>query len=53
MDSIFSFAKDNFQLLCLLIGVLGVLIGCISVIYELKQRNRKKQQKNESGKDRE
>lgn len=53
MDSILTFAKENFQLLCLLIGILGVLVGCISVIYELKKRNRKKQSKNESMEERE
>lgn len=44
MEAIMSWAKENFNLICLLVGVLGVLIAIISVIYEIKakKRNRKK-----------
>lgn len=44
MEAIMSWAKDNFGLICLLVGMLGVLISIASVIYEIKKkkRNRKK-----------
>ena len=45
MDTLISFAKENFQLINLLVGVLGVLIALIAVIYELKARKHKNRQK--------
>ncbi len=42
MDSISTWLKQNYELVSLAVGVLGVLIGVISVIYELKRRNNKK-----------
>lgn len=36
MDTITSWAKENFEFICLVVGVLGVLISIISVIYEIK-----------------
>ncbi len=44
METIMSWAKENFDLICLLVGVLGVLVSIISLIYEIKvrRRNRKK-----------
>lgn len=44
-DSIFSFAKENFDLICLMIGVLGVFIAFLSLIHELKERKKKKTEK--------
>lgn len=38
MDAIMSWAKENFDLICLVVGVLGVLISIISVIYEFKKK---------------
>lgn len=35
MDTIMSWAKENFDLICLLVGVLGVLISVVSFIYEI------------------
>ena len=40
MDSLISFAKNNFDLITLLVGVLGLVISIISVVYEVKKRNR-------------
>jgi hypothetical protein len=40
MDSLITFAKNNFDLITLLIGVLGVVISFISVIYEVRKRKR-------------
>ena len=42
MDTLINFAKENFQLINLLVGVLGVLIAFIAVVYEVKARKRKK-----------
>ncbi len=42
MNAIISFCKENFQLNCLLVGLLGVIIGIISVIHELKKRQKTK-----------
>ena len=42
MDSISEFVKQNYQLICLFVGLLGVVIGIISVIYEVNTRKRKK-----------
>lgn len=44
MDAIMSWAKENFDLICLFLGVLGVLVSIVSVIYEIKKKrnNRKK-----------
>ena len=38
MDSLITFAKNNYDLITLLIAVLGVLVSVISVIYEMKKR---------------
>ena len=42
MDSITEFVKQNYLLICLLVGLLGVVVGFISVIYEVNARKRKK-----------
>ncbi len=44
MDTIMSWAKENFDLICLLVGVLGVIISIVTLIYEMKvkKRNKKK-----------
>lgn len=42
MESISTWLKQHYELVSLAVGVLGVLIGVISVIYELKRRNNKK-----------
>lgn len=38
MDSIIAFAKDNFQLICLFVGILGVLVAVMSLIDEIRRR---------------
>ncbi len=44
METIMSWAKENFDLICLFVGMLGVLISIVTVIYEIKKKrhNRKK-----------
>lgn len=41
MEIIISWTKENFDLICLLVGVIGVLIAFISVIYEIKAKKTK------------
>ena len=41
MDAIMAWAKENYVLICLLVGVIGVLISIISVVYEIRKKKRK------------
>lgn len=41
MDSLITFAKNNFDMITLLVGVVGVLVSVVSVIYEMRKRNPK------------
>ena len=41
MDIAMTWAKENFQLICLAVGVLGVIIAFISFICEVKKKQRK------------
>ena len=38
MESISSWAKENYQLICLLISIIGVIVGIITVIVETKKK---------------
>ncbi len=38
MDVISSFLKENYDLVTLLVGLLGVIIAVIALIYELKKK---------------
>ena len=40
MDSLITFAKNNFDLITLLVGFIGVVVSVISVIYEVRKRKR-------------
>lgn len=42
MDTIVQWAKENYDLISLVIGLVGVIIGIISVVHELNERKRKK-----------
>ena len=44
MDAIISFAKENYDLICLLVGFVGVVIAFLSLMDELKKRKRKKEE---------
>lgn len=47
METIITWAKDNYNLICLGVGVVGVLISIISVIQarkEVKQARKEKQE---------
>lgn len=41
MDAIMSWAKENYDLIVLLVGIAGVVIACLSLVYELKKRKEK------------
>lgn len=43
METIISWTKENFDLICLFVGMAGVLISIVSVIYEVKAKRRGKQ----------
>lgn len=40
MDSLITLAKNNYDLIVLLVGVLGVVISIFSVIYEISKRKK-------------
>ena len=41
MDTLITFAKENFQLITLVVGLIGVVIAFITLIHEVKARKRK------------
>ena len=41
MDAIMVWAKENYALICLLVGVIGVLISIIGVVYDIRKKKRK------------
>lgn len=45
MDSIISFAKDNFDFITLIVGFIGVMLAVISLLVEV--RKKKEQKKND------
>lgn len=42
MASITTFLKENYEMVSLFFGVLGVIIGIIGVIYEVKKKSKNK-----------
>ena len=38
MDAITTWAKDNFDLITLFVGVIGVVLAVISLIYEIRKK---------------
>lgn len=54
MDTLTSFAKENYQLITLLVGLLGVLVSIWAVYYEVKKKRKQKDKKEDAaGKDEE
>ena len=43
MDAMWDWAKENFDLICLFVGIIGVVIAVISLMYEIKKKKEKKQ----------
>jgi hypothetical protein len=42
MDELMSWAKENYDLITLFVGILGVVIAFISLIYELERKKKEK-----------
>ena len=42
MDALIAWAKENYNLISLLVGIIGIIIGFISLFHELNTRKRKK-----------
>ena len=40
MDTISNWAKENYQLICLLVSIIGVIVGIITVIAEMKKKKK-------------
>ncbi|MBR5656056.1 MAG: hypothetical protein IKW98_05155 [Prevotella sp.] len=47
METIMSFAKENFDLIVLAVSFLGVVVAVIALVYELKKKKKDKQKKEE------
>ena len=43
MDAMWDWAKENFDLISLFVGIIGVVIAVISLMYEIKKKKEKKQ----------
>lgn len=48
MDTLASFAKENFELITLLVGLLGVLVSIWAVYYEIKKKRKQKGKQDKS-----
>ena len=44
MDAIWDWAKENYDLISLFVGVVGVIIAVISLMYEIKKKKSLKKQ---------
>ncbi len=42
METIMTFAKENYDLIGLLVGIVGVVLAIVSFVDELKKRKAKK-----------
>lgn len=42
MDALMTWAKENYDLISLFVGFLGVVVAVISLYYELKRKKEKK-----------
>ena len=42
MDTIMSWAKENYDLIVLLVSLAGVVVACLSLVYELKEKKKRK-----------
>ena len=44
MDAIWNWAKENYDLISLFVGLVGVVIAVISLMYEIKKKKSSKKQ---------
>ena len=42
MDTIWDWAKENYDLISLFVGLVGVVIAIISLMYEIRKKKEKK-----------
>lgn len=42
MDAIWDWAKENFDLISLFVGIIGIVIAVISLMYEIKKKKVKR-----------
>ena len=42
MDELMTWAKENYDLISLFVGIVGVVIAMISLLYEIKKKKEKK-----------
>ena len=42
MDAMWDWAKENFDLISLFVGIIGVVIAVISLMYEIKKKKEEK-----------
>ena len=42
MDAMWDWAKENFDLISLFVGLIGVVIAVISLMYEIKKKKEEK-----------
>ena len=42
MDAIWDWTKENYDLISLFVGIVGVVIAVISLMYEIKKKKEKK-----------
>ena len=42
MEAIMDWAKENFNLISLFVGIIGIVIAVISLMYEIKKKKEKK-----------
>ena len=45
METIMTWAKENYDLITIMVGVLGVVISVITLFYEIKKRKNRKEGK--------
>jgi uncharacterized membrane protein len=45
MDTIMHWAKENFDLIILLVSMAGVVVAFLSLVYELKEKKKRKSKK--------
>ena len=43
METIMTWAKENYDLITLLVGMIGVVISVITLFYEIKKRKNRKE----------
>ena len=45
LSTIMSWAKENFQLITLFVGLVGVVVSVITVVYEVGKKKKEKEKK--------